>query len=293
MSYFQMLGMQKEPFSTSPDPNFFYESREHMAALMRIMIEIRLKRGLSVIMGNVGIGKTTLCRKLLQMFNAREDVEAYIILDPAYSSEKLALDDLVRTFGIDTSGLTRKPSVLDLKHMLKDFLFTKGIERNKTVVLLIDESQKMTSRTLEILRTFLNYETNEFKLLQLVLVGQLEFFPHIRKMKNFADRVSLQYILNPLDAHEVKEMIDFRLQKAGCAEGIKLFEDEAVENIYNYTHGYPRRVSILCHKALIEMVLDNRSRVDRDLIQQIISKEIFVTTDISKEILVTNDAEGI
>jgi len=290
MSYFQMLGMQKEPFSTSPDPNFFYESREHMAALMRIMIEIRLKRGMSVIMGNVGIGKTTLCRKLLQMFNAREDVEAYIILDPAYSSERIALDDLVRTFGIDTLGLSRKPSVLDLKHMLKDFLFTKGIERNKTVVLLIDESQKMTSRTLEILRTFLNYETNEFKLLQLVLVGQLEFFPHIRKMKNFADRVSLQYILNPLDAHEVKEMIDFRLRKAGCAQGIRLFEDEAVESVYNYTHGYPRRVSILCHKALIEMVLGNRDRVDRDLVQQIISKEIFVHNDISKEIFVTNDA---
>ena len=94
MSYYKMLGIDKEPFSTSPDPHFFYESREHMTALMRIMIEIRLKRGLSVILGDVGTGKTTLCRKLLQMFKAREDVDFYIILDPGYDTEELFIEAL-------------------------------------------------------------------------------------------------------------------------------------------------------------------------------------------------------
>ena len=89
MGYYNLLGMDKEPFSTSPDPLFFYGSQEHRAALTRIMIEIRLRRGLSVILGDVGTGKTTLCRKLLQMFRERENLEFYIILDPTFNNEEL------------------------------------------------------------------------------------------------------------------------------------------------------------------------------------------------------------
>ena len=138
MSYYTVLGFQKEPFSTSPDPDFFYQSYEHKAALTNILIEIRLKRGLSVILGDVGIGKTTLSRKLFQLLSVRENICEYMILDPSYDSEYMFLLSLMRTFGIKIGS--ENPSSLDIKEALKRFLFQKGVNENKTVVLLVDEA---------------------------------------------------------------------------------------------------------------------------------------------------------
>jgi len=278
MSYYKLLGLKKEPFSTSPDPNFFYESNEHMSALMRIMIEIRLKRGLSVILGDVGTGKTTLCRKLLQMFKVRGDVDFYLILDPGYEKEELFIEDLIRTFGLNLSSVPSESNMLNYKQQLKDFLFRKGVEQNETVVLLIDESQKMNAASLEVLRTLLNYETNEFKLLQLVLVGQMELVSQLKEMRNLADRINLKYILNPLDRQEVKELINFRMQKAGYhpEPNTNLFDDGAIEEIYRFTQGYPRRVSMLCHNILRALVLTHRTTIDRDMVRQIVSKEVLI-----------------
>lgn len=274
MSYFRILGLTREPFSTSPDPKFFYESKEHMAALVRVMIEIRLRRGLSVILGDVGTGKTTLCRKLLQMFAARKDVDFYIILDPLYATEELFMQALLRTFGVHQNGAQQ--NILDYREQLKDFLFKKGVESGKTIVLLIDEAQKMNSTSLEVLRTLLNYETNEYKLLQLVLVGQTELYPQLKEMKNFADRINLKYILNPFDEDEVREMINFRLAKAGYHFGKELFDGSAIEEIYKITQGYPRRVSMLCHNLLRELVVSDRDCVDETLVREMISKEVLI-----------------
>ena len=272
MSYYKVLGLSKEPFSTSPDPDFFYESVEHRAALMRLMIEIRLKRGLSLILGDVGTGKTTLSRKLFQLLNSRPDTLFHMILDPAFESEELFLTALVRTFKIEMP--MPHPSILDYREAIKTFLFQKGVEENKTVVLLVDEGQKLNTLCLEILRGLLNYETNEFKLLQLVLLSQMELLPRLRDIKNFMDRVSLKYVLNPLDEQETSEMVDFRLKQAGFDAGPKLFTCEAIGEMHRYTQGYPRQISRFCHNALRELVAQNQSSVDGRLIQMLISREI-------------------
>jgi len=272
MSYFKVLGLDKEPFSTSPDPSFFYESREHHAALMRLMVEIRLKRGLSLILGDVGTGKTTLSRKLFQMLKERDDVIFHMILDPTYDTEELFLDSLIRTFKIELN--LNEASVLDYKEAIKKYLFQKAVEENKTIVLLIDEGQKLNTLSLEILRVLLNYETNEYKLLQLVLLSQLELLPRLREMKNFWDRVSLKYVLNPLDEGETKEMIEFRIKAAGYNSGVEFFSNEAVTEIYRYTQGYPRRISMLCHNALKALVMENKPIVDAAIIRELIAKEL-------------------
>ncbi|MFH1309803.1 MAG: AAA family ATPase [Candidatus Omnitrophota bacterium] len=274
MNYFEILGMNKEPFSTSPDPNFFYDSPEHKAALIRVLIEVRLKRGLSVILGDVGTGKTTLCRKLLQLFKERQNVEFYIILDPTFKSEDLFIEALVRTFALNVDK--EKANILDFKQELKNFLFKKGVEQNKTVVLLIDEAQKMNAESLEVLRMLLNYETNDFKLLQLVLVGQMELLTQIKDLRNFVDRISLKYILNPFDIQEVKAMINFRTAKAGLNHKHQLFTDSAIEEIYKNTQGYPRRVSMLCHNALRELVITDRKLVSKEIVQDLVSKEVLI-----------------
>jgi general secretion pathway protein A len=271
MSYYAVIGLNKEPFSTSPDPNFFYESSEHRAALMRLVIEIRLKRGLSVVLGDVGTGKTTLSRKLFQMLKEREDVVFHMILDPTFDSEEIFLDSLVRTFNIEIPVL--KPTVLDYKEAIKRYLFAQGAEQNKTIVLLIDEAQKLNSLSLEALRMLLNYETNEFKLLQLVILGQMELLPRLTEVRNLIDRVSLLYTLTPFGIDETKEMIEFRVRQAGYTGRDKLFNESAIREIFKYTEGYPRRIGMLCHKALKLLVMKNKPIVDNEIIKELVEHE--------------------
>jgi len=272
MSYYQVLGLDKEPFSTSPDPHFFYQSQEHKAAITRLLIEVRLRRGLSLILGDIGVGKTTLSRKLFQMLKERDDIIFNMILDPTHETEELFLDSLIRTFQVTMDK--KEPNILDYKEAIKRYLFQKGVEENKTIVLLIDEAQKLNSISLEILRVLLNYETNEYKLLQLVLLAQLELLPRLRQIKNLMDRISLKYIINPLDEKETKEMIGFRIQQAGYQGSVSLFTDEAINEIYRYTQGYPRRIAMLCHNALKTLVMENKPIVDGRIIRDIVAKEI-------------------
>ena len=269
MSYYQALNLTKEPFSTSPDPAFFYKSSEHNTALQRLEIAIRLKRGLSLILGDVGTGKTTLSRALVQGFEGEEDYIFHMVLDPSYKSEFQFLYNLVKIFGI-------KPdfrSTLDYKDAIEKYLFQKGVSEHKTIVLLIDEGQKLSHTFLEILRTLLNYETNEYKLLQLVLLAQMELLPRIKRVKNFLDRVSLKYIINPLDEKETEEMIGFRLRKAGFNSGNRLFTDGAIKLIYEYTAGYPRKIAVLCHNALEMLVMKDKSIVDQVVMREVIAQE--------------------
>lgn len=271
LGYYTVLGLDKEPFSTSPDPAFFYESREHRAALTRVLIELRLRRGLSLVLGDVGTGKTTLSRKIFQLLREREDTLFHIILEPAYDSEELFLAALVRTFKIE---LTPGASILDYREAIKAYLFEQGVEKGKTVVLLIDEAQKLNTLSLEVLRGLLNYETNEFKLLQLVLVAQLELLPRLREIRNFMDRVSLKYVLNPLDEPQTRELIEFRLKQAGYESGARLFTDEAVSEIHRATQGYPRHIARYCHHALRDLVACNKPVVDGAIIRSLIANEV-------------------
>ncbi|MFH1655815.1 MAG: AAA family ATPase [Candidatus Omnitrophota bacterium] len=270
MSYYKILYLEKEPFSTSPDPEFLYRSREHNAVLQRLEIAIRLRRGLSLILGDVGTGKTTLSRTLFQSFIGEEDKFIFkMILDPSYKSEYQFLTTLAKIFGV----LPDFRSTIDLQEAIEKYLFQKGVEENKTIVLLIDEGQKLSQPFLEILRTLLNYETNEYKLLQLVIMSQMELLPRITKIRNFMDRVSLKYIINPLDQKETKEMIEFRLKQAGYNRTKKLFDDEAVEKIYNFTQGYPRKVALLCHNALEKLVMYNKDVVDEEIVNSLLEEE--------------------
>jgi general secretion pathway protein A len=270
MSYYKALGLQSEPFSTSPDPTFFYQSSAHRTALSRLEIAIRLRRGLSIILGDVGTGKTTLSRALLQAFANEDGFLFYMILDPSYKSEFQFLEVLSKMFGIMPSHR----STLDYKEAIEKFLFQKGVDENKTIVLVIDEGQKLSASFLEMLRTLLNYETNEYKLLQLVIFSQMELLPKILKIRNFLDRVSLKYIINPLDEEETGQLINFRLKKAGLnhsSEG--LFTSGAVKLIFDHSQGYPRRIALLCHNALEAIVMHERGYVDEDVVSYLVNEE--------------------
>lgn len=272
MSYYKILGFDKEPFSTSPDPDFLYMSKEHETSLTNVLIELRLKRGLSVILGDIGTGKTTLSRKLIQELKGRDDFIFSIVLDPSFDDEKLFLTSLAKNFDIELG--TSNPSILDLRDAIEKFLFQKGVTENKIVTLIIDEAQKLSDSSLEVLRVLLNYETNEFKLLQLVLLGQLELHSKIMNMANFYDRISFKYTLNPLGFEETKELIEFRIKRAGYKANMNIFLNDAIEDVHRYSRGYPRQITMLCHKALKDLVLKKKTVVTRRLIQDLIGEEI-------------------
>ncbi|HLB01570.1 MAG TPA: AAA family ATPase [Nitrospiria bacterium] len=271
MSYFRLLGLEKEPFSTSPDPAFFYESASHKAALLRLMIAIKLKRGLSLILGDVGVGKTTLSRKLFQLLKGEEKISSHLILNPIYQSESEFQSALLKQFGIPCDSCSLP--VAEAMERIERYLFEKAVEEGETILLLIDEAQRLTPSSLELLRTLLNYETNEYKLLQLILMGQMELLPLVRRMKNFWDRISLRYVINPFDEEETRQMISFRLQKAGYTGSTDLFTKEAIHEIYHFTQGYPRRITTLCHDALEQLVMLGKDVVDEAIMHRLIKEE--------------------
>lgn len=273
MSYYKILGFQKEPFSTSPDPDFFYLSKGHDAALTSVLIELRLKRGLSVILGDVGTGKTTLSRKLIQELKNREDCLFHMILDSSFEDPISFISYISKNFGVSTT----EPEVLSaigLRDALERFLFQKAVVENKTVILIVDEAQKLSDSCLEILRVLLNYETNEFKLLQLVLLGQMELQPKIKSIANFFDRISYKGKLEALDYNEMKEMILFRIRQAGYSSDMNLFLEDSLRLVYEYTGGYPRQITMLCHRALKSLLLKNKLVVDAQMIEGLIQEDV-------------------
>ena len=268
-----MLGLGVEPFSTSPDPDFFYETREHKAALFRLRVAVELKRGLSVVLGDIGVGKTTLSRRLAQVLGEEPGILLKVILNPDYHSEQELLADLVERFNICPEPLGgRAATTLDYMKWIEKFLFEKSIIQKQTIVILIDEAQKLSEACLEVLRSLLNYETNEYKTLQLILMGQMELLPRIRQIKNLWDRIALKRLLKPLEKDEVKKMIEFRLQHAGYQGTDPLFTDEALESICDFTQGYPRKISMICHDALEYLLMHNKESVDAGSIQMLIQE---------------------
>jgi general secretion pathway protein A len=270
MSYYRLLELNSEPFSNSPEPDLFYQAPQYVQCLQKLEISIRLRRGLSVVVGDVGTGKTTLSRMLIRKFRGEGNVEMYLLLDPDFSSALEFLVAVAKMFRVYTSEAAS--SEWQLKENIKDYLFHQGIHKDRIIVLIIDEGQKLPPFCIELLREFLNYETNTAKLLQIVLFAQREFKKILEEHAGFADRVNFHYVMKPLNFRQTRAMIRFRIERVSEAgKNPVLFTAPALWAIYRATGGYPRKIMMLGHQILLKMIVQDRKRADWALVRSCLS----------------------
>jgi general secretion pathway protein A len=272
MEYFNLLEFKKEPFSNSPEPEFLFAAPQHNICLQRLELAVRLRRGLNIVIGDVGTGKTTLCRKLIQnlampVTGDAPIVETFLLLDPAVAGRL----DFVRTVAtmLGISDVWDGDSEWQIKEKIKNFLFEKGVQEQKNIVLVIDEGQKIPDDCLEILREFLNYETNSFKLLQIVIFAQPELRKNLAARANLLDRVNYLYHLKPLSFMQTKAMIEHRISIASIEpDRGPLFTIGGMIAVYTATRGYPRKVVSLCHQVLLMMMIRGKRRAGWFLVRR-------------------------
>ena len=263
MNYLKILNLNKEPFANTPDPDIFYQlPRQHLGCLQRLELSIRLQRGLNVVVGEVGAGKTTICRQLIRRLATDDEFETHLIMDPGFSGSSEFLAAVAGMF-LGTSGIDEETPDLAVKESIKQYLFKQSVERGRTVVLIIDEGQKMPGFGLEILREFLNYETNEHKLLQIVIFAQREFDQALKFRPNFVDRINVYEHLGPLNFRETRALVRYRLDvSSNTAATLQLFTTGALWVIYRAGRGYPRKIVSLCHQCVLSLIVKDRQRVD-------------------------------
>ncbi|HNY49843.1 MAG TPA: AAA family ATPase [Smithella sp.] len=276
MNYYSILNFKKEPFSNSPEPEFLFQLPQYSDCLQKLELAVRLRRGLNVVIGDIGTGKTTLCRKLIQNFSSASpdstDIETHLLLDPAFNSTMEFLQTIALMLGIKDSDDDVK-SEWSLKERIKDYLFQKGVHEKRIVVLIIDEGQKISEPCLEILREFLNYETNTFKLLQIIVFAQKEFQSTLHNKANLLDRVNVLYHLQPLSFNQMREMINYRLNVARNFENVSpVFSASGFLAVYLHTGGYPRKVVFLCHQVILKMIIRGRESAGWFLVRSCVNE---------------------
>jgi len=278
MEYFNLLHFKKEPFSNSPEPEFLFEAPQYNACLQMLELAVRLRRGLNIVIGDVGTGKTTLCRKLIQNLSAPSsadspEIDTFLLLDPAVENPYVFVKTVAGILGI--SDISTDDSEWHLKEKIKKFLFDKGVDEQRIIVLIIDEGQKIPDECLEILREFLNYETNSCKLLQIIIFAQPELEKNLAARANLLDRVNYLNHLKPMSFRQMEKMIEYRISIAR-QEMVKhpLFTFSGMLAIYLATSGYPRKVVSLCHHVLLKMIIRGKTKANWFLVESCIGKMI-------------------
>ncbi|MEJ2099754.1 MAG: AAA family ATPase [Desulfobacterales bacterium] len=252
--YNTFFGFKEKPFKLVPNPAYFYLSKSHEEALAHLNYAISQGDGFVEITGEVGTGKTTLCRAFLE--NVNRTVEAAYIFNPKLGPKQL-LRTINEEFGIKTNGENTK----ELIDALNLFLIQKKAA-GKKVILLIDEAQNLNRNVLEQLRLLSNLETNRDKLLQIILVGQPELSEILNShsLRQLGQRITLSYQLSPLTFNECKEYIQYRINIAARKTAIK-FDRSAYRQIYKYSKGIPRLINIVCDRSLLTAFVLNQFNI--------------------------------
>ncbi len=257
--YLEFYGLKENPFNVTSDPNFLYFSKAHKEALLYLLYGIREKKGFLEITGEVGAGKTTLCKALLNRMD--KNTKTAFILNSNLSELQL-LEAIMEDFGLHPARRTK----ISFLRQLNNFLLEE-LKKNSSVVLILDEAQNLKPQTLEAIRLLSNLETDKEKLFQIVLVGQ----PELRRRLNspsllqLRQRIGIRFHINPLEKEDIDKYIYHRLKVAGSSDNVH-FTEGAVDGIFRYSGGIPRLINLVCDKALLSGFVLETKIINEDII---------------------------
>jgi general secretion pathway protein A len=252
--YLDFYGLRQAPFDITPNPRFLFHSTKHREALNHLLYGIRERKGFVQLTGEVGAGKTTLCRALLEQLDGH--FSTALILNPVLNADEL-MKAIATEYGLNVKGLDRMETIATISEFL-----LKQTLAGKETVLIIDEAQNLTEDLLEQVRLISNIETDDRKLLQIVLMGQPELRDRLNnhRLRQLRQRITVRYHLAPLTRKEVAQYIQHRLTLAGS--GKPTFTTPAVWRVFNYSKGIPRLVNALCDKALLAGFVEKSQKIN-------------------------------
>lgn len=271
--YNEFYNFKEDPFNVTSDPEFFFSSKRHAEAFSHLLYGITNRKGIIVMTGEIGTGKTTLCRTLLN--NLDRNIKTAFILNPRFSDVQL-MQMIIKDLGIPGEYKTKFAII----NVLNEFLIHETNAGNN-VVIIIDEAQNLAVNQLEQIRLLSNLETEKHKLLQIVLVGQPELDQYLKlpELRQLNQRVSVRYHIPPLAQEELENYIHHRLKIASAQTEHKIrvcFTDKAILAVYQHSYGTPRMVNILCDRALLAGFVAETYTIDENIIHHC-AQEVFNT----------------
>ena len=243
--YLTYYRLKESPFRTKADPRFFYLSDTHLKAIRSVIDIINEKDGFSVLYGDYGLGKSTIAKILDNEYAERKDYHVALLNSVGFATPRSLLRGLADEFHMRESA----KALSALLEMFNRFTYEYAVERGQTLIALIDEAQYLTPKHLELLREIINFEVGgQENLVQIVLIGTPELLKNLKKTSILYKRVTCVAGLAPFNQEETEDMIEFRLNVAGCRE--RLFTEAALTQIYRSSHGVPRSIVKLCARGL-------------------------------------------
>jgi general secretion pathway protein A len=261
--YLKFYGLREAPFAPTPDPKFLFQSTRHREALAQLLYGVRERKGFIVLSGEIGTGKTTLLRTLLERLDGSTPV-AYV------HNSALQIDGLLEYILHDWGAKSQAPTHAQRLFELNEFLIEQH-RAGRSPVLVIDEAQNLSIETLEAVRLLSNFETTHSKLMQILLVGQPELrdklnLPELRQLKQ---RIGLRCHIGPLSPEETRLYIRHRLRVAGASDA-GVFTDAAIQKIAEYSQGTPRVINIVCDHCLLSGYADSKRRIEAPMVEEAI-----------------------
>ena len=263
--YLSFFNFKEDPFRITPDPRFLFLSRQHEEAIGSLHYGINERKGFIAVIGDVGTGKTTICRALLSKLD--KNIDTSLILNPMLSVQEL-LEAINEDFGNRSATSDSIKGQIDA---LNKFLLRR-LRWNKNAVVIIDEAQNLSVEALEMVRMLSNLETDNKKLLQIMLVGQPELHRKLQmpELRQLNQRISVRYFLGALNYLEASSYIAHRVSVAGGA-GFVRFDDASMRKIYDYSKGVPRLINIICDRALLTAYAERKRLIDKQVVRTSIS----------------------
>lgn len=271
--YLEYFGLDEKPFGLTPDIRFFFESASDREAVNFLNFFLAQKEGFAVIYGDVGMGKTMLSRTYLELLD-KNVFNTAIILNPIMDETEF-LRELLKELGIlSESTDTTKKEMFDT---LRDFLLEE-YKKQKTTVVLVDEAQLLSDDMFEFIRIISNFETEQEKLVHIILFGQQELVEKLKQshLRNLSQRITVIYRIKPLSHAEVTSYISHRLSKAG-SKGFLLFKDGAIKMIHTASAGCPRLINVICDRCLLLLYTRSENTVNENIVNEVLNEESIST----------------